>query len=115
MLAHTLGQKIVLMRKWDSEQGLLSVLAGKQSPDSLSAAHLIREEKIAAAGGFDLLVIILINLLNASTFSVPSTVADMIESSAAGTKSIESVLFGGAPAHAGLASLAAKTFPSATL
>jgi hypothetical protein len=42
-------------------------------------------------------------------------VTDILESSAAGAPSIESFLFGGAPAHAGLALQAAKTFPNAIL
>jgi hypothetical protein len=42
-------------------------------------------------------------------------VTDILESSAVGAPSIESFLFGGAPAHAGLALQASKAFPTATL
>jgi len=60
-------------------------------------ARLIRKENISAAGG------------------VPSMVSDIIDSSAVGAPSIESFLFGGAPAHGGLAPQAAKAFPKAIL
>ena len=80
----------------------------------LLGARLIRKENISAAGGcvFRRIRGLIIQCIKSR---VPSIVTDIIESSAAGAPSIESFLFGGAPAHAGLAPLAEKTFPNAIL
>ncbi|KAF8974758.1 hypothetical protein BDZ97DRAFT_1775265 [Flammula alnicola] len=81
MLATMAGLKIVMMRKWNPNEG----------------ARLIKKENIAIAGG------------------VPSMVADLTESSGTGNFSVESLMFGGAPAPDSLAARAHHAFPSASM
>ncbi|KAF9568919.1 acetyl-CoA synthetase-like protein [Agrocybe pediades] len=80
MLATMSGLKVVMMRKWNAEEG----------------ARLIKNENVAVAGG------------------VPSMVSDLADSSGAG-QPLDSLMFGGAPAHNSLAVRAQQAFPTASL
>uniref|UniRef100_A0A8H8CLN0 Uncharacterized protein n=1 Tax=Psilocybe cubensis TaxID=181762 RepID=A0A8H8CLN0_PSICU len=80
MLSTMVGLKIVMMRKWNPEEG----------------ARLIINENVAIAGG------------------VPSMVSDLSDSSCSGHP-LESLMFGGAPAHNSLAERAKQSFPTASL
>lgn len=81
MLATLTGMRIVMMRKWNPDEG----------------ARLIKNENIAIAGG------------------VPSMVSDLTETSESGKFSLESLMFGGAPAPNSLAARARKAFPTAAM
>ncbi|KAJ3516840.1 hypothetical protein NLJ89_g878 [Agrocybe chaxingu] len=96
MMATATGMKIVLMRKWDVEEGAPSSLALLLSIHKFTAVRLIKEENVSVAGG------------------VPSMVTDLTLSSLAGHP-LEGLLFGGAPAPDSLVRRARDAFPSATM
>ncbi|KJA24659.1 hypothetical protein HYPSUDRAFT_38744 [Hypholoma sublateritium FD-334 SS-4] len=81
MLATMAGLKIVMMRKWNPNEG----------------ARLIKNENVAIAGG------------------VPSMVADLTESCGTDNFSLDSLMFGGAPAPDSLAARARQAFPVASM
>ncbi|PPQ77756.1 hypothetical protein CVT25_011191 [Psilocybe cyanescens] len=114
MLSTMVGMKIVMMRKWNPEEGRrffnfiinLASLTVLQVQGNTTAfcyenplnyfTRLIKNENIAVAGG------------------VPSMVSDLSDSSCAGHP-LDSLMFGGAPAHNSLATRAKQSFPAASL
>ncbi|KAF5391797.1 hypothetical protein D9757_001657 [Collybiopsis confluens] len=90
-LFHVTGTSLVLI---GALSGAKIVLMRKWEVEE--AARLIKTENITAAGG------------------VPTTVSDLVDSSASGS-GLESVMYGGAPVSAALVERARKAFPLASM
>ncbi|KAK7695997.1 hypothetical protein QCA50_000637 [Cerrena zonata] len=93
MLATVSGQKIVLMRRWNVTEGKL-VTAIEWT--HLKIFRLILHENIRVAGG------------------VPAMVSDLIESDLSGY-GLETLIFGGSPAHDQLPAKGKRAFPNAVM
>ncbi|KAF4623121.1 hypothetical protein D9613_001373 [Agrocybe pediades] len=94
MLVTMSGMKLVMMRKWDAEEGF--IFSSRHSSRVSDTFDRLENENVAVAGG------------------VPSMVSDLADSSCAG-QPLDSLLFGGAPAHNSLAVRAQQAFPTTSL